>query len=372
MKRIILSGIIYLIIIIQSHSQGCLPIRNIAGFEQFSQLGYSTSPDTWMINISGRYFKAFQPINGTTKVPIPASAADRWINFNRTLNISINKALKNDWSLALDVPMYSNESIGSREHASHVRHATNSFGLGDIRFTVYKWILKSDPALKGNIELGLGIKLATGDYKYQDYFYNDPANLTARTLAPVDPSIQLGDGGTGFTTQLNAFYIFNNYLSIYGNFFYLISPRDQNGVSNQKGVIAIPPTHKDTLVYIATYKSGEDVNSVPDNYTLRTGVNFTYSKFVLTAGFRYEGAPSRDLFGGNSGLRRVGHIFSFEPGLQFKFKKGFLYTFYTLPLARETIQSVPDKTYSVYWGSKYISQGRFANYLIFVGYAFTL
>jgi hypothetical protein len=347
------------------HSQGCLPIRNIAGFGQFAQLGYLQSPDKWMINISGRYFKAFQPINGTTKVPIPDLAVDRFINLNRALNISINKALENDWSLALDIPMFSNESIGKQEHRSGVRHATKAFGLGDIRFTVLKWILKSTPTLKGNIELGLGIKFATGNYQFMDYFYNDPANPTARTLAPVDPSIQLGDGGTGITTQINAFYIFNKYLSLYGNFFYLISPRDQNGVSNQKGII--PSKQLDTLAI----KSGEDVNSVPDNYTMRAGANFTLGNLVLTTGFRFEGAPAHDLFGGNDGLRRVGHIFSFEPGLQFKFKKGLLYSFYTLPLARETVQTVPDKTYSALLGSKYISQGRFANYLIFVGYAFT-
>jgi hypothetical protein len=317
-----------------------------------------------MINISGRYFEAYQSINGTTKLPVPPLTKDRFINYNRTLNISVNKALANDWSLALDVPLYSNESVGHQEHRSGERHATNSFGLGDIRFTVYKWILKSDPALKGNIELGLGIKLATGDYKFQDYFYNDPANPTVKTLAPVDPSIQLGDGGTGITTQINGYYVFNKFLSLYGNFFYLINPRDQNGVSNQKGIVL--STKADTL----THKSGMDVNSVPDNYTLRAGANFSIGKIVLTAGIRYEGAPSKDLFGGNSGLRRCGYIFSFEPGVQLKLKKGFLYAFYTLPLARETIQSVPDKTYSALLGSKWISQGRFANYLIFVGYAF--
>jgi hypothetical protein len=366
MKRIVLLVIISVILVNSIHSQGCIPIRNIAGFGQFAQLGYLQSPDEWMINISARYFKAFQPINGTTKVPIPASAADRLINFNRTMNISIDKAIGNDWSLALDVPMFYNESIGKKEHRSGDRHATNSVGLGDIRFTVLKWILKSTPTQKGNIELGLGIKLATGDYKYLDYFYNDPANKSARTLAPVDPSIQLGDGGTGITTQLNTYYIFNKYLSFYGNLFYLISPRDQNGVSNQKGII--PSTKVDTLIL----KSGEDVNSVPDNYTIRTGVNFTYSKFVLTAGLRYEGAPAHDLIGGNSGLRRVGHIFSFEPGIQFKLKKGFFYAFYTFTLDRQTIQSVPDKTYSDLLGSKYISQGRLPSYQIFIGYAFTL
>jgi hypothetical protein len=135
-------------------------------------------------------------------------------------------------------------------------------------------------------------------------------------------------------------------------------------VSNQHGII--PSTKVDTLVQ----KSGMDINSVPDNYTLRTGANFTIGNFVLTAGVRYEGATSHDLFGGNNGLRRVGHIFSFEPGIQYKLKKGFLYAFYTLPLARATVQSVPDKTYSTLLGSKYVSQGRFANYLIFIGYAF--
>jgi hypothetical protein len=165
---------------------------------------------------------------------------------------------------------------------------------------------------------------------------------------------------------LNTYYIFNKYLSLYGNIFYLINPRDQNGVSNQKGIT--PSTKVDTLIM----KSGEDINSVPDNYTLRAGANVTVGRVVLTAGLRYEGAPAHDLIGGNDGLRRVGHIFSFEPGIQFKLKKGFLYAFYTLPMARETIQSVPDKTYSDLLGSKYISQGRFANYLIFVGYAFTL
>ena len=366
MKKIILSGVLCLICAFSALPQGCIPIRNIAGFGQFAQLGYDQTPDKWMINISGRYFKAFQPINGTTKVPIPAGAANRLINFNRTMNLSIDKALENDWSLALDIPMFFNESIGKKEHRSGDRHATNSFGLGDIRFTVLKWILKSTPTQKGNIELGLGIKLATGDYKYQDYFYNDPANPTAKTLAPVDPSIQLGDGGTGITTQINTFYIFNKYLSLYGNFFYLISPRDQNGVSNQKGII--PSIKADTLAIL----SGEDVNSVPDNYTARAGANFTIGRLVLTTGLRFEGAPSHDLIGGDSGLRRVGHIFSFEPGIQFKFKKGYFYGFYTITIDRRTIQSVPDKTYSELLGSKWISQGRLPSYQIFLGYAFTL
>jgi hypothetical protein len=83
------------------------------------------------------------------------------------------------------------------------RHTTRSFGLGDIHFAIYKWLLGPSVYKKGNIQLGPGVKLPTADFKYQDYFYrNDSTNA----LAPVDRAIQPGDGGTGMTAELNAFY----------------------------------------------------------------------------------------------------------------------------------------------------------------------
>ena len=48
-------------------------------------------------------------------------------------------------------------------------------------------------------------------------------------LGPVDQSIQLGDGGTGFSTEMNAYYNFSKHLSVYGNLYYLLNPREQNG-----------------------------------------------------------------------------------------------------------------------------------------------
>ena len=77
--------------------------------------------------------------------------------------------------------------------------------------------------------MGLGIKLPTGDYKVQDYFYK---NDSTKVLAPVNGSIQLGDGGTGIITQLNTFYFLSKNISLYANLYYLINPRDHNGVLN--------------------------------------------------------------------------------------------------------------------------------------------
>ena len=218
---------------------------------------------------------------------------------------------------------------------------------------------------KGNIQVGLGIKFPTGNYHSEDYFYDDPSNPSAKVSAPVNVAIQLGDGGTGITTQINAFYIFNHSYSIYGNFFYLINPKDQNGV------LSFPPNVLPANAATLYHQITNDVNSVPDNYTLRAGANYTVNNFVGTIGMRYEGAPAHDLIGQNDGLRRVGHIFSAEPGIQYKFKKSILYGFVTIPLERATVQTVPDKRQEEITGQYTITGGHFANLLLFVGYTFS-
>jgi len=264
------------------------------------------------------------------------------------------------------MPIDANETAGPLEHASGDYHTTHAFGLADMRLTIYKWLLGASSSGRGNIQLGVGIKFPTGNYRTEDYFYTSSTDKTYRQSAPVNVAIQLGDGGTGITTQLNAFYFFNKDISVYGNIFYLISPKDQNGVA------AWPPGLLDAnttaLFHAATY----DVNSVPDNYSLRAGANFLLGNFVATGGLRYEGAPAHDLIGLNDGLRRVGHIFSAEPGVQYKFKKSLLYAFVTLPLARATIATVPDERMAAITGTPLsITPGHFANLLVYVGYTFT-
>jgi hypothetical protein len=54
-----------------------------------------------------------------------------------------------------------------------------------------------------NQRVNFGIKLPSGDYRYQDVYYK----ASGKVVAPVDQTIQLGDGGTGFTLELNSFYM---------------------------------------------------------------------------------------------------------------------------------------------------------------------
>jgi len=361
MKRLIFPMIMSLFFAIAAQSQGCVAIRNLAGFGSFASLGYAQTQNTWSLDVNNRYFQAYDVFEGKTN-----KGGDDSINlYEYMINFELSHVLKNGWSISLDVPIASNTVVSRAEHASGERHSTHAFGIGDVRFTVYKWLLNTNVPRRGNIQVGLGIKLPTGNYKTEDYFYDNPNDKNAKDLAPVNVAIQLGDGGTGITTELNSFYIFNKMVSIYGNFFYLINPK------NTSGVAAFPPNILPAPAIALFHATTYDVNSVPDNYTLRAGANFTFGKLVGTAGLRYEGAPAHDLFGQNDGLRRVGHIFSVEPCVQYKFKRSFVYGFVTIPVDRATIQTVPDKRITEITGQYMITPGHFAKALFYLGYTFT-
>ena len=338
-------------------SQGCVAIRNLAGFGQFASLGYTKTPDTWSLDINMRYFKPESFFMGKKNLG-PAGGVKEY-----TVNFGLMKLLAHGWSLGLDMPITANSGFFPM-NAQGASHHILAFGIGDIRLTVYKWLLDENVRRKGNIQVGLGIKFPTGNYHSEDYIYYSD-NPVVKSLQPLPESFQLGDGGTGITTTINAFYILNRNMSVYANFFYLINPMNTNGVPSY--FAGLPPS-VDSLNIATT----NNVNSVPDVYTVRVGANYTFDRLVGTVGFHLDGSPAHDLFGENDGLRRVGYIFSVEPGLQYKFKKSILYTFVSLPLARATLKTVPDQREEQITGkSNIITPGHFANWLIYVGYTFT-
>lgn len=299
MKKITLTLAI-LFVAVTAFPQGCVAIRNLAGFGQFAALGYGNTDAKWMMNVEYRFFQANSLYKSTTKQP-----DDGIVNNNSTLNFNISRMLSKGWLISLDVPILSNTV--SATHPDLQRHTWKIFGVSDIRFTAYKWLLNTEAPRRWNLQAGMGLKFATGNYRGQDYLYVDPANPNARSLVYLPMSVQAGDGGTAVTTELNGYYTFNNRFTAYGTFFYMFSPVDQNSVPsglNSPDQIA------------ATY----DVNSVADAYTMRVGVNATFNRTVITVGTRWEGMPGEDVFGDSHGLRRAGYIHSIETGIQYKQK----------------------------------------------------
>jgi hypothetical protein len=345
MKKLFLTSF-HLLLAVYSWTQGCVAIRNVAGISPDLLFENIQPNDRLILNVTNRYFEASSTFIGDKFI------TDSLVT-NRiyTLNISALRILNNGWSLGLNVPVSANSRRNNRDHGGPQtpKYTTRSFGLGDIRFTVYKWLLDPTRIKKGNIQAGLGLKLPTGDFRYQDYFYR---NDSTKVLAPVDQSIQLGDGGTGISAELSAFYSLNKTIHIFVHGYYLINPREQNGVSNLKGRNATPSEIINDIT----------VMSVPDQYSFRGGANLQFHKIVLTAGLRYEKVPTEDLIGGNKGFRRAASITSIEPGVTYKLKKALVFVNIAVPFKRKMVQSIPN----------IISPGGFADYLVFIGTQFKL
>ena len=355
-RRVSILSCAFLLIIISNeiNAQGCVAIRSTGGMCTMDHAEQMDTLSRWSLNVNNRYFKSFRHFVGTKEQKQRVAGGTEVINHSYTFDASLTFNINKWWSLGVDVPVVANTRSSLYEHDGKSRFSTSSFGLGDVRFTAYRWIVDPAKLPKGNIQFGLGIKLPTGDYKYQDFFYkNDSTSI----LGPVDQSIQLGDGGTGFTAEINAYYNFSRSIGLYSNLYYLANPREQNGTSTSRGGV---PSQSSIL-----YKSS--TMSVPDQYLLRAGVNFSAKNLTLSLGVKDECLPVHDLIGKSTGFRRPGYIISAEPGISYNFKKVNIYAFVPVALQRNRTQSVSDKIRTSITGVYAQGDAAFADYTINVG-----
>jgi hypothetical protein len=355
MKRIYIIFLVACVIVqINAIAQGCVAIKGTAGI-----CGRPSDAKGWEMNLTNRYFKSYKHFVGTIEQKERVEKGTEVINHAYELDITATRTLNSRWSLAVTVPMLDFGRSSLYEHDGKTRHSTHSFGIGDARFSAYRWMFDPKKSHKGNVQLGLGIKLPTGNYNYQSYFYK---KADSSILGPVDQSIQLGDGGTGITFELNSFYNFSHKLGVYGGFFYLANPREVNGTSTTRGGTASATAKK--------YNT--DVMSVPDLFMARGGVAYMVSHVTFSGGIRIEGLPSSDLIGGDRGFRRPGYIISGEPSVTWVTKKASFNIAVPFALQRNRTQSNADKRQSIDTETHKQGDAAFADYLISAGVTFRL
>jgi hypothetical protein len=319
----------------QAMSQGCVAIRSTGGMACGIHPEMAKDSSGWMLNVNNRYFKSYKHFVGTEEQHEREEEGTNVINYSYAMDIFLIKNINHRWSVGLDLPILSNVRSSLYEHGGNnagksARHNTTSFGIGDIRFAVYRWLLDPNKHARFNVQAGVGLKLPTGNYQYEDYFFK---NDSVKVLGPVDQSIQLGDGGTGITTEINTFWNVTHSLSFYGNFYYLISPREQNGVSTSRG--GVPSAS--SIAY------GSNVMSTPDQWMVRAGASYMVNRLTMSVGYRREEIPVYDAAGGSNGFRRPGYVESVEPGLVYALKKMNIYLYVPVAYVRNRTQSVPDK-----------------------------
>ncbi len=350
----------------KANAQGCVAIRsNGATCTMTGSHEKMHQSSQWTIGLNTRYFKSYKHFVGTEEQHERIHNKTEVINHNVSTELNLLYQFNSRWSFGMFVPIISNvrsslyEHYGNTSKSPNARRNTTSFGLGDVRLAAYYWLVDPTKMTKANVQVGMGLKLPTGDYRYTDYFWR---NDTTKVLGPVDQSIQLGDGGTGISTEYNAYYQVGKKLSLYSNGYYLLNPREHNGVSTARG-----GTPAATAIAY-----GSDVMSVPDQYMFRVGASFSLKHIQLSGGIRIEGIPAEDLVGGSNGFRRPGYVLSLEPVIAHKVKKTQFYLSVPVAIERNRTQSVPDKIRTQKTGVYAQGDAAFADYSINLGVSFAL
>lgn len=346
-----------------SKAQGCVAVRSGGAMCTMNHAD-TVDQSGWQLNIGYRYFHSFRHFVGTDEQKERVENGTDVRNWQHALDITLVRHLNKRWSVYVNLPYIYNlrssmyEHYGNSSTNPNARNETQSVGIGDLRLAAQRWLWNPDKFEKGNIQVGLGVKLATGDYRYSDFFHKLGASGNdSLVLGPVDQSIQLGDGGTGFTIEVNGYYNFSKKIGVYANLFYLLNPREHNGVSTARG--AAPSAN--ALLY------GSSVMSVPDQYMMRGGINLSFHSFTFSAGARFEGIPSEDLIGGSSGFRRPGYILGTEPGINYQLGKINFFASVPVWIVRNRTQSVPDKVRTEITGIYAQGDAAFSDYTINAG-----
>jgi hypothetical protein len=278
--------------------------------------------------VAYRYFHSFRTFNANgDEVVIPAIKNDTYVDlWDVVATYAVTKRL----NLTLELPFQYGSRTNAGEHDRVHFHTMRAAGMGDLRLSASVWLLNPDKHPDQNISLSLGVKAPTGDDAASDYSFRP----TGPELRPVDSAIQPGDGGWGIILSGNAFAKVFKDTFAYVNGFYLVNPREMNGVHTVNFDV-LPFTHGD---------KGLMFNSVPDQSLVRGGLaRAIWPAIGLSGSFglRWEGIPSHDLIGGSNGWRLPGYSVSIEPGISISRGKDYLSVTTPVAVYRYGLDSVP-------------------------------
>jgi len=339
-------------------AQGCVAIRHFSCSVGNSLENNLLSEGSMQVGVNYRFFKSFRHFRGTEEEPDRVANETEVVNHQHSWDFTINYGITNRLYAGITIPTVINTRSSLYEHGREERHITYSRGLSDIRVGLGYWLLDPVKFTKGNIALGAGLKLPTGNYNASDIFYNVGPDGGPETR-PVDQSIQPGDGGFGFTIDFQWYQQITTNLFSYAGGFYLLNPRNINETR----------TFRETLSPIL---QNEAIMSVPDQFSVRGGFSYSFSdSFSGSLGGRYEGVPVEDIIGDSDGFRRPGNVLSIDPGVSYGVNHFSFNLNVPIAVRRERPQSLTDIETSEATGTFRNGDAAFADYLINVGISYS-
>jgi hypothetical protein len=291
---------------------------------------------TWTASVSHRWQYSDKHFVGDVEQVYREKEGSQVINDINTIDLGIGYAVNKRLGLTLSIPFqFATRSQAVRDTRTDPktkklinpspypapdgkingavidRYETSAYGLGDVKLLSSFWLLNPDEHKKGNISLGLGVSLPTGEKNAQDTFegFDAKTGTFTSTRQAVDNSIQPGSGAWGIIFDMSAFRTLFENFNIFVAGTYIATPERDAGVISGNPNVANPT-----------------IWSVNDAYLARGGFAYTFlPKYGLTFTLsgRLEGAPPEDLIGNSGARRRPGYGVSIEPGISFAKNKWF-------------------------------------------------
>jgi hypothetical protein len=286
----------------------------------------------WIASVDYRFYESGRHFVGDVEQPQRMRLGNNVINDVSSFDVTATYGFSDRLSATVIFPFIYADRSSLYEHDFIHRHTMHAGGLGDIRAVGDFWLLDPTVHMEGNLALGAGLKLPTGDDQAADTSFR----ATGPVLRPVDPSIQPGDGGWGIILELQGFQ------KIYGNLFayvqgsYTMSLEEQNGT---EFTLADIPSFAAALTPLRTH------DAIPDQYFGRGGLSYVVlPKYGLTVslGGRIEGVPVYNALTDSMGFRRPGYTISVEPGISWTGKKNSLSIYAPVAVYRNRERSAPE------------------------------
>lgn len=338
-------------------AQGCVAIKQFSSCTGNSLSANILSEGDIQVSTNYRYFKSFRHFRGTEEEADRVANNTEVINHSHSWDFNFTYGITDRFFATLTIPTVINTRSSLYEHGRTERHMTFSRGLADVRAGIGYWLFDPLTHTNGNLAIGLGVKLPTGNFNASDIFYNVSEDGSSE-VRPVDQSIQPGDGGFGATIDVQFYQQLSSKFMIYAGGFYLFNPRSTNGTR----------TFRETLSPIL---QNEAIMSVPDQFAVRAGFGYAASHTLgFTLGTRFEGVPVEDVIGDSNGFRRPGNVLSVDPGVSYMKNNFSLFLNVPVAVRRERPQSLTDLETQQQTGEFRNGDAAFADYLINVGVAY--
>jgi hypothetical protein len=331
-------------------AQGCVAVRQMGGLTPMSTGGYTLPKGEFQVGGNYRYFHSWRHFVGKEEQPDRQTHGGGFdangkelgnaVNiYSHSFDITMSYGISDRLQLNVAIPYVHNErsQVLTLANGGKQRYSVYAQGLADIRVNAGYWVFDPHTATKGNLMVGLGIKTNSGSHSVMD---NAPQADGSTKSVMMDQAIQPGDGGVGFSVEVQGFT--QLYKGIYGfvNGYYLFNPRESNGSFKSD-----PSVVKDKSGNVLGTMYGYNVYASPDQYFTRAGVMTSVGKMTpvtFSLAGRFEGIPAYDVFGGQVAYRRPGYVVAVETGVSVRYGNHSLGLFVPYNFIKNRIQSAAD------------------------------